>query len=139
VRKATIGLVVAALLCAARTAFADPTGSFGNAVHLAPTPLAPLSIPTHAITTSSSVALAASASRWRLSYQVQGSGYACLSWVTATITISANAASATCTGNGAFLVTAMSTSQSVYPATNSTALNVIGAPGASLQIVFDGN
>jgi hypothetical protein len=87
-----------------------------------------------AITTTAATVVAAG-SKNRLSYQLQGSGYACMSFATATITISANASTAVCTGLGAFLVTAGSVSNYNGQIVPNTALTAIGATGSTLTIV----
>lgn len=71
-----------------------------------------------------------------LSYQVQGVGYACLSWVTATVTISGSGASSTCGGAGAFLVTAGSAFTSAQGSVPNTALTAVGAAGAALSVAW---
>ena len=91
----------------------------------------------YTVTTTATTAIPASSSRLRVGYQLQGTGYACASWVTATITISSNTAAATCTGAGAFLVTAGTTYNSTYPLTNNTAFSIIGATASALVLAYD--
>ena len=69
-------------------------------------------------------------------YQVQGSGYACLSWLTSAITISANSGSAVCTGAGAFLFSGGSADSRLFP----TAASALGGikVGANLSSTSDG-
>ena len=97
----------------------------------------PATIATYTVTTTAGTAIAASSVRQRLSYQVQGSGYGCASWVTATVTISANSATAVCTGAGAFLVTTGSVSNFGNYLLPNTVMTVIGATGSTLTIVAD--
>lgn len=131
------GLVALSILCA-RPAMADPQESFGNAVHLAPVALPMQACPTYTLTTTAATAIAAASSgRWRVSYQLQGAGYACVSWTTTSVTISANTSAATCTGNGAILVTANSAFNSQYPMTPTSALTAIEATGATLQLACE--
>ena len=71
-------------------------------------------------------------------YQVQGNGFACVSWLTASVTITGTTSSAICSGAGAFLVTAGSTDNRVYPGpVNTTPLYGIAAVGSTLQLSFE--
>ena len=73
-------------------------------------------------------------------YQVQGTGYACVSWSTTTPTITGTDGTAKCTGAGAFLVTGLFVDSRVYPASvPGQALFAIGAAGSSLQISYEAN
>jgi hypothetical protein len=79
------------------------------------------------LTTSAQVVIPA-ASRRRWSYQAQGTGWACASWVTTAPTISVSAANvATCGGSGSFLVSPGSSANSSDVATPTTPLSVIAA------------
>ena len=95
-----------------------------------------------AITTTPSALIPAiplsAASTYALRYQVQGTGYACVSWVTAAITISGNTGAATCGGAGAFLVYGLSADARVAPAAlPTTALYGVAATGATLNLSYE--
>lgn len=71
-------------------------------------------------------------------YQVQGAGYACVSWATSAIAIVGSNAAATCTGAGAYLVTAGSIEGRVYPQpTPGSPLYGVAASGAMLQLNYE--
>ena len=76
---------------------------------------------------------------YSIRYQVQGTGYACLSWLTSAISISANAGSAMCTGAGAFLISGGVADSRLFPTATPTQSPLYGvaAPGATLQVAFE--
>lgn len=109
----------------------------GQAVEIAPQSFAP-SGGVVAVGTTATTAIAANPGRYRVGYQIQGTGYACASWVTATPTIaSGTGAAIKCGGSGSFLVTAGSTDTRAGTLP-STALTAIGETGSSLQVVWEG-
>lgn len=94
------------------------------------------------ITTSAITAIPAAQSRMRLNLQVQGTGFACASWVTAAPTITVSSMNvATCGGAGAFRLQDGSVLPATQAALPNTALTVIGAaPSAgtlALNLVWD--
>ncbi len=94
-----------------------------------------------AITTSAATAIPAAA-RLRWSYQAQGTGHACASWVTTAVTIAVSAADVvTCGGAGAFALSPGSLFSSQLGATPTTPLTVIGAAPAggilALNLAWD--
>ena len=75
---------------------------------------------------------------YAIRYQVQGVGYACVSWATAAVTITGTDGTAKCGGAGTFLVTAGSVDARVFPAPiPTTALFGIAATGASLVLSYE--
>ena len=119
----------------------DAGSSFVGTVSIKPV----LSAPTggnYAVTTAAATAIAANATRLRWSYQAQGTGYACASWVTASVTIAVSSANVvTCGGAGAFALSAGSAASSSEHAVASTALTIIGAAPTSgtlaLNLVYE--
>ncbi len=70
-------------------------------------------------------------------YQVQGTGYACVSWVTASISISGSGGASKCAGAGAFLVGASSVDARLQNPQPGTPLVGVAAAGADLVIVWE--
>ena len=89
-----------------------------------------------ALTTTPAALIPASNRYTAVRYQVQGVGFACLSWVTASVTITGTDFSAVCGGAGSFLVTAGSVDARLQ-SIPAGALTGVSAAGAALNVVFE--
>jgi hypothetical protein len=112
---------------------ASGSGGGGSTSYVQSTPLGGNAVATMSVST----AVPANSGRFRVSYQVQGSGTACVSWATVSISIAGTGNASTCTGNAAFLVQAGSTYNSAFPFVPTSALSIVESSGSTLNLVWE--